>query len=161
MDGFLSKPVRLDDLQEAIAQARHGDARGSDNALRLEPSAPPEPSPDALRPDAPTPEAIAAHLRALADGDDALAAEILDAYLNTEPTLRDELAGTAPAPAAHKLKAAFGTLGADALAHAAFEIERRGRAGEDVTDARDALLNALDRFHATAEAALALLATPA
>ena len=63
--------------------------------------------------------------------------------------------------AAHKLKAAFGTLGADALAHAAFEIERRGRAGEDVTDARDALLDALDRFHATAEAALALLAAPA
>ena len=161
MDGFLSKPVRLDDLQEAIDQARHGEVRGGEDAHHPAPSALPEPGPGALRPDAPTPEAIADHLRALADGDGALAAEILDAYLRTEPTLRDELAGADPAPAAHKLKAAFGTLGADALAHAAFEIERRGRAGEDVTDARDALLDALDRFHATAEAALALLAAPA
>ena len=61
--------VRLDDLQEAIDQARHGEVRGGEDAHRPAPSALPEPGPGALRPDAPTPEAIADHLRALADGD--------------------------------------------------------------------------------------------
>ena len=62
-----------------------------------------------------------------------------------------------PGGAAHKLKSACGTLGADALSHAAFEVERDAREGRDVTDAVEALDAALGGFRDSAEAALAAL----
>ncbi|PAP76585.1 hybrid sensor histidine kinase/response regulator [Rubrivirga marina] len=159
MDGFLTKPVRLEDLRAEIALAGGVSERTDD-------APPPVPAPadrsvestpetDALA--LPTPEAIAAHLRALSDGDDALATEILGAYLRTEPSLRAELTGGDPGGAAHKLKSACGTLGADALSHAAFEVERDVREGRDVTGAVAALDAALGGFRDSAEAALAAL----
>ncbi len=159
MDGFLTKPVRLADLRAELAGLPNRPP-SRDAALRPAGPALARPEPRPLGVDL-GPAGIVAHLRALADGDDALAAEILEAYLRTEPTLRDELTDGEPASAAHKLKSACGTLGADALAHAAFEIERDVRNGVDVSAAVRTLDEGLGRFRGAAEEALARLATPA
>ena len=163
MDGFLSKPVRLADLRAEIEQVsgepRTGAAPPAPAPFEaVETATPPTP---ASGPAVPAPDAIAAHLRALSDGDDALAVEILEAYLRTEPTLRADLTGGEARDAAHKLKSACGTLGADGLAHAAFEVERAARAGADVDDAVAALDDALGAFRGAVEAALATLTATA
>ena len=166
MDGYLSKPVRLEDLRAELDRTRLGEpARRADPPG---PAAPAPPATDAPRdaprdappaPDAPSAEAIADHLLALTAGDDRLAVEILDAYLDTEATLTDQLGGPAPGPAAHKLKSACATLGADALAHAAHEVEQAAQAGADVDAAP--LAEALRTFRATVRTARAGLAAPA
>ncbi|WP_420455095.1 ATP-binding protein [Rubrivirga sp.] len=167
MDGFLTKPVRLADLRSELARLHSGPPSGAAPASSRpapEPTAGPSAGPTAETPvlgEALGPAGIIAHLRALADGDDALATEILEAYLRTEPTLRRELTDGEPASAAHKLKSACGTLGADALAHAAFEIERDVRNGADVSAAVRALDDGLGRFRQAAQEALAALTAPA
>ncbi len=156
MDGFLTKPVRLDDLRAELGRVSGTAPPASADA----PAPTPAPAPLSV----PTADAVVAHLRALADGDDALAAEILDAYLRTESALRAELRGERhgdPGPAAHKMKSACGTLGADALAHAAHGVERAARDGADVAGPVAELDAALGRFRGVAEAALAALATAA
>ena len=150
MDAFLSKPVRLEELKAELDATRGRPA----SAARDTPP-PPGPAEPPVSPEA-TPEAVAAHLRALSGGDDALCREILDAYLRTEGVLAAELADPAlAAEAAHKLKAAFATLGADALAHAAHTAERALRAGDPAD--LDALAEGLTRFRATVEAAFTAL----
>ena len=165
MDGFLAKPVRLEDLRAEVALVAGEPGRrggGSGEAPPDPVEAPPVEAPpaDASVPGptpVPAPAAIAGHLRALCDGDEALAAEILDAYLRTERALTAELAGDAPGEAAHKLKSAAGTLGADALSHAAHEVERRARADEDVAAAAADLVEGLGRLRGAAVGARALL----
>ncbi len=151
MDGFLSKPVRLDDLRAEIARA-----------LGHAPDALDAPAP--ARPPAavglPSPPAIAAHLRSLCDGDQALAVEILSAYLDTETALAADLAGPDPAGAAHKLRAACGTMGADALAHSLFEAETQARDGRLSASELAQLADDLDRLRDAAEAAHVFLARP-
>ena len=135
MDGYLAKPVRLDGLRRALAP--DGPDPGGDGRAG---AAPPTAATAA------TPASVLAHLRALSDGDDGLVAEILDAYLRTDRDLIAELDGPpeAVAGAAHKLRAASGTLGADALAARAHALERAARADAladgDVAAFRDALL---------------------
>jgi len=149
MDGYLAKPVRLDDLRAELDRTRAGLAPSASRpATPSDREAPAEtrPAPRPLSPPT-TAEAIAAHLRALTANDDALAVEILDAYLATEPTLVAELAGPTPAAAAHKLKSACATLGADSLAHAAHAIECAPP--QDLDAAVEALAQALRPFRQT------------
>ena len=154
MDGFLTKPVRLDDLRAEVERAQGLEPRdpARDGAS---PDAPP-----AVPPALPSPPAIAAHLRTLCDGDDPLAAEILDAYLGAEASLTAELHGDDPASAAHKLRAACGTLGADALAQALFDAEHQARAGRLLAHVPDRLAADLGRLRDAAGDARALLGLP-
>ena len=151
MDGFLSKPVRLEDLRAEIARTR-GDA-----APPAATAAPPE-APATATAGVPSPPAIAVHLRSLCDGDQALAAEVLRAYLQTEASLTADLAGPDPAGAAHKLRAACGTMGADALAHALFEAETQARSGGLSSADLARLVDDLGRLRDAVEAAHAFVA---
>ena len=144
MDGFLPKPVRLDDLRAKI--------EGRDRPL----GAAPPPAPPST--DVPSAPAVAAHLQALCDGDRALATEILTAYLGTEPTLVAGLSGADPAGAAHKLRAASGTLGADGVAHALLEFEQATHEGPPDPAQLADVLSSLGRLRQSAEAAQGLLA---
>ena len=158
MDGFLSKPVRLEDLRAEL------EATAGRPVMSPTSAEPPLPTPvtpeDTAAPDLHVAsEVVVAHLRALSGGDDELSKEILDAYLRTESALAAELADPAlAAGAAHKLKAAFGTLGADALAHAAHTAEQALRHGDPAD--LDALAEAQGQFRATVEEALAALGQP-
>ena len=155
MDGYLTKPVRLDDLRAELERTA-----GTPVDLPPRPAAPARAAPGGLA--VPSAEAVARHLRSLCDHDDALAVEILDAYLGTDRTLA-ELLLVPPqrAASAHKLKAAAGTLGADALAHAAYEIERDGRDGADTDGQAAALAGALGRLRDVAlEARARLVGSP-
>ena len=160
MDGFLTKPVRLDALRDEVARTLGGPLAAPDAAPPGPPAlgaggeAPPPPA-------VPSPPAVAAHLRALCDGDGALAAEILGAYLGTEAALTADLAGPDPAGAAHKLRAACGTLGADGLAHALFAAESAARAGDLGAATLARLGDDLAALRTSAEAARDLLAAVA
>ncbi|WP_412060536.1 ATP-binding protein [Rubrivirga sp. IMCC45206] len=157
MDSFLTKPVRLADLRAELAAVADGTPPASPPPP---PAAPPRPAPRgpiAL----PAPSVVADHLRALCDGDSVLASEILDAYLDAEGPLVEALVEGDRASAAHKLKAACGTLGADALTHAAHEIEQAVRADGDTDAAAAALADALGQFRAVAGLARTLLSEPA
>ena len=138
--------------------------------------APPRPAPPAERrvpdadpavpdPDAvvPTAEAVLAHLRPMCEGDDALAGEILDAYLRTDLALVAELSGSSAevAGAAHKLKSAAGTLGADALAGQAQRLETAARGGSIPGGAAEDLERALLAFRDRVAEARARLAAAA
>ncbi len=129
MDAYLAKPLRLDALESALAAAT-GRTFGRPMPAPLAMT-----SPDGL----PTPEHLLAHLRTLTEGDDALADEILAAYLDTDRALVDGLTHEATvAASAHKLKASSGTLGAVALAARADAVERAARAGRPTrASARD------------------------
>ena len=146
MDDYLAKPVRLAALRDALARA-----------TARTPAPPPQAPPlhTATLPDGlPSPADVLGHLRALADGDDALADEILDAYLRTDLALIAELTdGPAVAEAAHKLKASSGPLGAAALAARAGAVERDARAGRTVSAAAATLAADLRAFRGVVAAA--------
>ncbi len=155
MDGYLTKPVRLDDLRGELE-------RTTGQPIDL-PSSPPPPV--AVLEDVstllgvPAPKTVALHLQSLCAGDNALAVEILDAYLGTERALTAALSDPAQrSSTAHKLKAAAGTLGADKIAHAAYEIERDNREGLDTTDHAVALAEALGQLRESAAKARIRLA---
>ena len=146
MDGFLTKPIRFDDLRAQV-QGRDAPAEAASVASAAEPAG-----------EVPSASAIASHLQALCDGDRSLATEILTAYLDTEATLVSDLAGDDPAGAAHKLRAASGTLGADAIAHALYEIEHEARDGRPDAERRVEVVRHLGHLREAAEAARDLLA---
>ena len=157
MDGFLTKPVRLDDLRAELSALRAA-SPPSAATPPAEPLAAGAPAPRAGGP-VPSPPAVAAHLQSLCDGDAVLAGEILGAYLGTEAALSAGLLGPDPGGAAHKLRAACGTLGADALAHALFGVESAARAGTLDPSMLARATNGLVALRASAQAAEALLDT--
>ena len=163
MDGYLSKPVRLDALRDALSAATGrtliiqphptSETADSDDApatteARIE--APAAVPPAIVSPPAqvlPSVEHVLEHMRALTAGDDALADEILDAYLRTDRLLIRELQDPARcASAAHKLKASSGTLGASALAERASALEQAVRSGTPSTPDAGALADDLRAF---------------
>ena len=153
MDGHLPKPVRAIDLARAVAHAVPPAAASAD----LVPLAP---SPADTPLGTPSVEHILAVLRALGDGDDGLVGEILDAYLRADGFILADLeapdaSAAQVASAAHKLKAAVGTLGADALAHRAADVESAARGGDASGGA--ALAADLRAFRVVVEAAQAAL----
>ncbi len=139
MDAYLAKPLRLDALEAALAAAT-GRTLGHAAPAPLTMT-----RPDGL----PTPEHLLAHLRTLTEGDDALADEILAAYLDTDRALVADLADDATvAASAHKLKASSGTLGAAALAARADAVERAARAGRPTRASARDLADDLETFRA-------------
>ena len=153
MDGFLAKPVRLDDLRAEVDRTRAHVPAADEWAPADSPAEGPAEGP-------PAPSAIASHLLALCDGDGALAAEILEAYLGTEAVLTADLAGDDPAGAAHKLRAACATLGADGLARELRGVEVRAADGHRPDDVLPALVDGLAELRAAVHEAQALLQDP-
>ena len=156
MDAVLTKPVRLHDLRAEIERTRaHAGVSHRTTQVAPPASARPAGAPGGqAHPErVPSPAAVAAHLRELCDGDGALAAEILDAYLGAEAELTADLAGADPASAAHKLRAACATLGADALAHALLGVESRAESGRVPSDVLDELAGDLGQLRRAAAAA--------
>ena len=119
MDAYLSKPVRLDHLTDA---------------LRMAAPAPPEASGDGAEGDAPEdgPTKMLRHIREATGVDDPMfAAEILGAFMDSAGPLSAELAEAAQRShaagietAAHALKSACATLGAHEAAKACATAER-------------------------------------
>ena len=150
MDGVLAKPVRPGALRAALREA-----------------APPPAPPDgagggAAGRETPSAAAVLAHLRPVCEGDDGLVGEILDAYLRTDLALLAELSGS-PAEvlgAAHKLKSAAGTLGADALAAEAHALETAARRGSVPPESARALERGLLAFREGVAEARARLGDP-
>ncbi|MDT0632307.1 response regulator [Rubrivirga sp. S365] len=163
MDRVLAKPVRPGALRDALRETVAGRSAPPDGARPAPTDAPPA-EPDAAPPEAAPPEAappptsgsegslsadaVLDHLRPICEGDDGLVGEILDAYLRTDVSLLAELSGSAAevVSAAHKLKAAAGTLGADALAAQAHRLEVEARTGSAPRDGVRALERGLLAF---------------
>ncbi len=159
MDGHLPKPVRAIDLARAVAHAVPPLPAATD-LVPLTPT-PASEATGALA-SLPTVDHILAVLRALGDGDDGLVGEILDAYLRADGLILADLdapdaSAEQVASAAHKLKAAVGTLGADALAHRAAAVEAAARQGD--ASGAGALASELRAFRFVVEAAQAALGT--
>ncbi|MEM0962828.1 MAG: response regulator [Bacteroidota bacterium] len=189
MDGFLTKPVRLEDLRREIEQTAGRSVPmptaeplhpapptpvGSSQTPAGPPTDPPasppaegNPAPEVVLGDAsgalPVPSAddLIAVLSAMCDGDHALAAEILEAYLTNDAALIDALvAHDSRSGAAHKIKSAAGALGADAISHAAHLLERNAATDADTTDATAQMLDALAELRRSVEAAYHRLSSP-
>ena len=129
MDGYASKPVRAETLDAAVAPFLAA-------AQRAEP------------PDAPPAIDHAAALRAVG-GDAALMADVMRLFLEDCPgrvaELRTAVASSDPArvqSAAHAVKGAVGTFGAQPARDLAAHLERAGREGR--LDEAPALLDALE-----------------
>ena len=128
MDLYLTKPIRMIELAEAIEASLRG---------RWRMPAAPRSRTAAAPPDAVTPGRVLAALDSLGAIDDpGFASEILAAYLRADLSLTDALqAATAVgdvdtiARVAHKFKSSSGTLGANALSKACAETERAVREG--------------------------------
>ena len=154
MDGYLTKPVRLEDLRREIERTT-GYVAPLSGPPRAVPHARAEAKTGVRVPGA---DAVAAHLRSLCCDDDVLAVEILDAYLGTDQVLIDALADPAKRSAtAHKLKASSATLGADAIAHMAFEVEQGAQNGTDTDSLAATLTHALHDLRVAASRARARL----
>ena len=148
MDGVLAKPVRPGALRDVLREVAEG------RPVPAGRPAPPRPPASERAPlggvAAVLPRAggVLAHLRPVCEGDDGLVGEILDAYLRTDLALLAELSGS-PAEvlgAAHKLKSAAGTLGADALAAEAHRLETMARRGSVPREAARSLERGLLAF---------------
>ena len=128
MDLYLTKPIRMVELAEALEASLRG---------RWRVPATPRGRADAPSPGAVTPGRVLAALDSLGAIDDpGFAAEILAAYLRADLSLTDALqTATAVgdvdeiARIAHKFKSSSGTLGANALSAACAETERAVREG--------------------------------
>jgi PAS domain S-box-containing protein len=123
-DGYLAKPIRRTDLEEALAALQaHGavdDGAGPDAAI--DPGPPPDPA------------RLLAALEAACDGDAGFARELAASFLESAPRcldgIRDALAAADPdrvAVEAHGLKGISRTIGADELADACDALERSAR----------------------------------
>src|SRR5262249_6498633 len=123
-DGYLAKPIRRTDLEEALAALQaHGavdDGAGPDAAI--DPGPPPDPA------------RLLAALEAACDGDAGFARELAASFLESAPRcldgIRDALAAADPdrvAAEAHGLKGISRTIGADELADACNALEHSAR----------------------------------
>ena len=135
MDVYLTKPVRMIELGEALEASLNG---------RWRVPAAPHGRTAGPTPDSVTPGRVLAALDSLGAIDDpGFAAEILAAYLRADLSLTDALqAATAAgdvseiARIAHKFKSSSGTLGANALSAACSETERAVREGREADAVR-------------------------
>ncbi len=122
MDDYLSKPVRFEDLVEALQRSRPRESTPNQEALSHEET--PQ--------DIPAQAVFSPHeLRHVAGDDQDFIREVLESYLADAPSLittmrRTLAAGDAPAlaRAAHSLKSTSMMLGADVLADVCASIER-------------------------------------
>jgi HPt (histidine-containing phosphotransfer) domain-containing protein len=118
MDGYVSKPIRPDELKDALAKIVAGQ--------------PENPTPD------PAPEPSFGKLLELSAP---MRGQMVEVFLRTAPRYMNELveamdSGNAEGVmfAAHTLKGSVGYFGADRASELAFELETRGR-NNDLVDA--------------------------
>jgi PAS domain S-box-containing protein len=135
-DGYLAKPIRRADLEEALAALGR---RGDDPDGAAKPIAPPDPA------------SLLAALEAACDGDAGFARELAASFLDSAPRcldgIRDAIAVADPdrvAAEAHGLKGISRTIGADELAEACMNLE---------VAARDADLRKIEGLATRVEAA--------
>jgi len=131
MDLYLTKPIRMTELAEAIESMTNGRWQ--------RPAVAPAAAPEATTPASPsmTPGRVLLALDSLgALNDPGFASEIIAAYLRADLALTDDLKKATQtgnveeiARIAHKFKSSSGTLGANTLAHACGEAERAVREG--------------------------------
>jgi CheY-like chemotaxis protein len=132
MDDYLAKPIRVEELVAALNRCQPlvgGPAEGPGDAARSDPSA-------RLN------QAALDNVRALAGGDMAFVAELIDTFLADVPQLLAQMrraveAGDAATlrRAAHSLKSNSAEFGAGALADLCRELEAMGRTGLEAGDA--------------------------
>ena len=136
MDDYLSKPVQLEALVEALRRSRVEKA----SAPQAEPSSAPNATPDApaLAPAAVLDPRAIARMLDMIGGDEASLVELIESFLGEAPALLDGLQaaltrGDAEGMrrAAHTLKSSCADFGAVGLAALFKEIETRAREGAD------------------------------
>ncbi|MBN9523317.1 response regulator, partial [bacterium] len=144
MDGYVTKPLRAEDLFAALEELAAGEADSG------------------AAPAPPPPAAVINRVTALerAGGDEGLLRELVGLCLDETPKLMAEIRGAVAGGdgaklqlSAHALKGAVATFGADETAAAALRLEEMGRAGR--WDGADAALTALEAAVARLGPALA------
>ena len=143
MDGYVTKPVKASELDEAILDLTRGAALVSDRT--------PAPEPSSAGGDGQ--EAAPADLTALREtvgGDEELIAELAGLFVEDAPSQVEDIRGAilqgdagALNEAAHKLKGAVANFGATAAQELAYTLEKMGREGRLV--AASATFDALER----------------
>ena len=124
MDDYVPKPIRVEELSQALLRARPLNAAASGDAAAAQPPAAPlELDPSALD-----------RLLELAGGDDAFVAEMIDTFLHDAPGLVQDMhsaiaSGDAAAlrRAAHSLKSNSRDFGAPVLSGMCLELETMGK----------------------------------
>ncbi|MFH2005538.1 MAG: ATP-binding protein [bacterium] len=159
MDDFVSKPVRVEELTEALRRCERvsggsdGAAEaGADDAAAAPPAAAPGPHAARAAPADPVPPVNLAHLNALGPPD--LVRELIQIYLEDAPDLLrgvqqavEATDATAVQRAAHGLKGCCANLGIERLAELSFTLERAGQAAvlDDVAEMLHELESEFDR----------------
>jgi CheY-like chemotaxis protein/HPt (histidine-containing phosphotransfer) domain-containing protein len=149
MDDYVAKPIRPDDLAQALGQAKPRRTRAEENSSEESASL------------------DAAALDSLKElGGDAFVAEVIETFLADAPTLLatmrralDEADTDELRRAAHTLKSNGATLGATGFSERCRELEQRARSGE--LDGAQDLLDRIDDEYAHLQDALAALGTGA
>jgi CheY-like chemotaxis protein/HPt (histidine-containing phosphotransfer) domain-containing protein len=150
MDDYLSKPIRSDELADALARSTPADREENHDSLGtevLEESVTDAPDGDALDPSA------LAQLREMA-GDASVMRELIDAFLSNAPRLLEDLTGAETDQvrrAAHTLKSNARTFGATELVDLCQQLEDRARAGE-LNGAGDLALQIKEKYERAAAA---------
>jgi CheY-like chemotaxis protein len=143
MDDYVAKPIRPDELVQALHRARPRRTPSENGGIKLD----------------------AAALESLRElGGEEFLAELIGTFLSDAPallaTLRTARETEELRRAAHTLKSNGQTFGAGAFAELCRELEERARSGD--LDGADELIDRIDRAYAALEATLgALRAAPA
>jgi CheY-like chemotaxis protein/HPt (histidine-containing phosphotransfer) domain-containing protein len=158
MDDYVSKPVKPDDLQNALTKflARREDGRPPEPSDAPEPAAEVEPLPiEGTVLDL----SLLSGFRDIDDGPDCLLNKLIDVFLDNSPKLLAEARtalneGNAKAvgQAAHTLKGSCSNFGAERLRQACFLLEQAG--GEGNLGRAPELLAAVEKEYNRARAAL-------
>ncbi|QDV88486.1 response regulator [Planctomycetes bacterium TBK1r] len=127
MDGYVSKPLRIHELREAISSFFDDDSPGDPHG-----DLPPETNHADVDPAAASEPTDWSKALELCAGDQTLLIDILEAFLEETPRLMNELEqaladadGQAAKRLAHTLKGALKALGLAAMGDLAFQIEQR------------------------------------
>jgi two-component system, sensor histidine kinase and response regulator len=150
MDDYVSKPVQAEELMRALIHWA-----GPALEARTAGAAPPAPAPAAVY--------VFQRLQEICDGDPRFERELLREFLNALPGMVEHLSAAlaagdldAAARAAHALRGSCRTMGAEALAALAAEVERsRTPSPEDLMRFGPRLEQELDRVTATLQEHLA------
>jgi len=162
MNDYLSKPVQLDALVDALRRSRVDTAPAPESPPSVAPNAAPSAVPSALAPAASVLDQRAlATLLEMIGGEEASLAELIESFLGEAPALLDALQASlvrgdaeGMRRAAHTLKSSSTDFGALELSALFREIETRARDGADRVPA-ELVTNAVNAFEPVRAALLA------